>query len=138
MFHHSLTDDEMAAGLSFNPVITSNTENEAYAEYTMELYHAYGCHCMPGEIHYTDYIRPFASKFFPTLMEGQNLLRFFQIMLIIFLLEVLGDLKIQLISIVNFYDHATPVKSRKRRLAMLMEPTILTTLIGRKICKKKN
>ena len=49
MFHHSLTDDEMAGGLSFNPVITSNTENEAYAEYTMELYHAYGCHCMPGK-----------------------------------------------------------------------------------------
>ena len=130
MFHHSLTDDEMAAGLSFNPVITSNTENEAYAEYTMELYHAYGCHCMPGENQYFDSIRPFASKFFPTLTREQNFLPFFQIMLIIFLLEVLGDLKIQLISIVNFYDRATPVKSKKRRLAMLMGPTILTISIG--------
>ena len=57
-------------------------------------------------------------------------------MLIIFLLEVLGDLKIQLISIVNFYDRATPVKSKKRRLAMLMGPTILTISIGWKICRK--
>ena len=57
-------------------------------------------------------------------------------MLIIFLLEVLGDLKIQLTSIVNFYDRATPVKSKKRRLAMLTEPTILTISIGWKIFKK--
>jgi hypothetical protein len=43
-----ITDEEMDAGLAFNPLITSNTENEAYAEYTMELYHGYGCHCLPG------------------------------------------------------------------------------------------
>ena len=47
--HHDMTDDDLLAGLAFNPVITSNSENEAYAEYTMELYHGYGCHCMPGK-----------------------------------------------------------------------------------------
>merc|ERR1712066_1034265 len=43
---------ELTQGLSFNTLITSNSENEAYAEYTMELYHGYGCHCLPDHAHY--------------------------------------------------------------------------------------
>ena len=46
--HHDMSDHELEIGLQFSSIVTSNTENEAYAEYTMELYHGYGCHCLPG------------------------------------------------------------------------------------------
>jgi len=50
--HHDMSDHELEVGLQFSSIVTSNTENEAYAEYTMELYHGYGCHCLPDHAHY--------------------------------------------------------------------------------------
>ena len=44
--------EELLEGIGFQDNIANNSENELYAEYVMEQYHGYGCHCMPSHAHF--------------------------------------------------------------------------------------